>query len=355
MAGLPSVQRVKLESLKAAEPPQVPTAPRPTPNAVASMSPGPRAPVEAPAAPLDEDAFVVGAQPAQPGVGPSATREEPSDPPPAPRELSPEEKRAEEEKQWKEASPDLYHKYKTLAGVYERAKSDIVNLKTELADLKNEIQQLKQAPPPAPVVELPNIPIAELTEEQRARYEDAFPVIETLSARQAKAVTEQIIAPLTKRLEALESSTERVGVEIKDERENAFVNNVRSRVTDMDKIVRTPEWQDYIAKKAPYTSSTIGNLLVAAHQARDLDTVAEIFAGFKRPANDDINDLITPTASGGAAPVNAQPPAKKILAISHRRKASEDFRKRRISKQDFDRIDAMYKKAESEGRIDYNA
>lgn len=362
MAGLPSVQRVRLETLRAAEQPAPAIQSRPAATAVASMSPGPRLvpPATPPEAPIDESAFEVGTQSAQPGVGPSAApaaAPEPVTPAPT-RELSEDDKRVEDEKRWKEASPELYHRYKTLAGVYERAKSDLAQLKTEMAELKGELKALREAPRPAPVTSLPVVDTDDLTPEQKATYEEAFPVINSLSAKNAKAVASEIVAPLLKRIEELEGKTEHVQVEIKDQGENAFVNNVRSRVKstgkDMDAIVRTPEWAKYMEQRVPYTSATVGQLLVAAHEARDLERVEEIFGGFNAPTKSDINELVTPAASGGAAPPTT-PGAKKILAISKRRKASEDFRKKRISKEDFAQIEAMYKRAETEGRIDYNA
>lgn len=148
MPGLPSVQQVKLAGLRSSEPaPVVVSTPSPKPSAIASFAPGQRSAPAAPEAPLNEDDYVVGAQPAQPGVGPSAAPPEPAAPvevvaPVA--ELSEEEKRAEKDKQWRESSPEMYHAYKTVAGMYERSKSDIITLKAELNNLKEEIKTLRE-------------------------------------------------------------------------------------------------------------------------------------------------------------------------------------------------------------------
>lgn len=351
-AKLPSVQRTKLDTFKAADAAGQPAPVQIKPSgatAVVSMTPGPRA--SAPAAeapPLDENEFAVEPVHAESGAPVSAPVAEDRR----------EETEEERYQKWGRENPELYHRYKTAAGMYEKAKSDLQGVKSEALQTKMALEKLQEEVTSLravkPVAAEPKKSLRELLTDEEANYETAVPVIEKLGRRIAEDEIESRLAPLRAELEELRTSNKTVTTTQKETDERAFVNNVRSRVKNFDAIVANPEWTAYVSTRVPYTDYTLGDMLTAAHQARSLDRVAEIFEGFKPASKDNLETLVTPTVSRtGTDPTRA--PQKPILKWSERVKAGADFTKGRIPKDKFEQIAAMYKAAEAEGRIDMKA
>jgi hypothetical protein len=163
------------------------------------------------------------------------------------------------------------------------------------------------------------------------------------------------MAAIQKELKDLRESQHRVQTDLSTTSEQQFMGHVKSRIQGFDEIVASDEWKDYIATKAPYSRKTVYDMLAEAHVGRDLDTLAEIFAGFK-PAKATLAGMVTPSLSGGGgAPVNLNGQSKPILRLSDRKRISEDFVKGKITKDIRDQWDKLFKEAEAEGRIDFNA
>lgn len=340
----PQVQKVKLDRMKAEVGTDVkPPVQLPGPNAVASMTPGPVA-TTVPAgaeSDMDESAFAVGHVPAEDGAVSDT---------PAPR------REEGGRTNWEEESKENYHRWKTVAGMYEKAKDDLVSLKDEVRLLKDSLETMKKAP--APVVPAAvNLTEEELTSEETETYEKAFPVINKLSKKVAQQMINQVVAPMQEEIRSLKEGNSSVAQTIKDTDERTFYSNVVSRVPDMEKTIQLPEWKDYLSQRVPYTDYTRGQALIAAHGARNLDRVSEIFSGFKPGSPDSIDSLVTPAVNGSqnTAAILQSGGKKPNLKFSERKKASEDMRKGRISKEQFEKIDSMYKRAESENRIDYKS
>lgn len=359
MAGLPLALKGKLETLRQEESSRAPVILKPNrrPTAVASMTPGPPTPPPTtPEGELDLDRF---------SVQPQATVP-PTEAPRAPEVVSsPEEEEAAFDAEWKARDPKGFHKYKTVAGMFERSKQDVRDLKESLNGLKDEIKALRDKPA-APVVAPTPPPVATRTLEEEldaseSNYLPAVPVVKKLGTRIAKEVSEQIVAPLQDRiagLEAkitnLESGQTNLGkVQFQNE-EQGFVGQVKARVPEFDKIIDDPEWKELMHKPVPYTDMTFGQALATAHEKRNLKGVLQIFESFRPTKPSSVDDLASPPVrANGHDPTRV--PVKPVLKASERRKASEDFRKKRITQDEFKRIADLYSVAEKEGRIDWNA
>ncbi|MGH7745709.1 MAG: hypothetical protein ACREQ5_13105, partial [Candidatus Dormibacteria bacterium] len=75
------------------------------------------------------------------------------------------------------------------------------------------------------------------------------------------------------------------------------------------------------------------------------------FKGFNLPKTESLEAMVTPNINGvSTSKVNQSKPR---LKWSEREKASTDFRKGRITRDQLTQIDALYSKAASENRIDY--
>lgn len=351
-AKLPSVMRVKLDAARTAEaagePTPVRTAPA-GPTAVVSFTPGPReTPPDPKEEPLNLDRFAVG------GHVEAAPETPPEE---EPRTLTPEEEEAELQKKWKTEAPDLYHRYKTIAGMFERQKADTQGLKDQIKELKGDIEKLGKAPPaPAPEPKIVR-PLEEELEEgtERETYKGSVPVIAKVSKRVASEIQEQIVAPLQAEIKELRTKIEGVSGKQVEGEEKAFFNRAKDYAKTRKISFESPDWKEYMSKKVPYSNFNVGQLMVAAHENRDFDSIKEIIHDFKpngaAPSSD---DLETP-AVARVTQHPTVPKNKPMLKASERKKASADFLKGRMSKSDFSKIETLYKEAEVERRIDWNA
>lgn len=344
MAGLPSVQKAKLETMKATqtEVPVVTTIKPATPTAVVSLTPIPEVKPSGEVKPIDPNLYAVT----------PTTTETPTTVTPTPNaEVTPETST-----DWQAEAKDLKQKWKSVSGMYERAKADKKDLEDKIESLTNTVSELSKKLEVKPAPKAPD-PDEVITPEEETQYKDAFPVVRKLSKSVAREVLEQVVNPLKQEIADLKNQTATVSKNTAETDERVFYNNVRDRVKTMDTIIQDPKWQEYLNGRVPYTNNTVGQALVAAHNGRDMDRVVEIFEGFNKGAASNGNPLesmVTPTITPSGQP-SSLPQPKPILKWSERQKASEDFRKGRMDRTKFDQITALYKEAEKDNRIDYKA
>jgi molecular chaperone GrpE (heat shock protein) len=317
MPGLPKEQIKRREALKAQHPELI--VEQPTNNVLIPINP------EAP--PVEEPVVV------------APPEEEPTPPP-----LSLEQ-------QWKLEAEKAEQRWKTLQGVVERLQPELENEKRLRSELEKEMKALRDALPP-PVV-TPD-PEEEWTEEETKAYADARTVIEKVAKKVAKGQLNGALAELRKEIAELKESNTRVQTDLSTTSEQQFLTHVRSVIPNFDKIVESSEWREnYLPKKIPYSGGrTIYDALAEAHNKRDIETIKEIFSGFK-PNKSALDLMRSPTLNGGDPPRSLNGTSKTILKWSDRKKISDDFKMGRIKKEERDKWDKLFREAEAEGRIDY--
>jgi hypothetical protein len=269
------------------------------------------------------------------------------EPTPAPVETKPE---LTLEQQWKAEAQKNEQRWKSLQGVIDSLEPTLKREKAERERLEKELKEVREALPPPPAIPDPD----DLTEEELATYGESQGVITKIARKIAKGETSAAMADIKKELKELREANTRVQTDLTSTSEEQFMSHVKSRIKHFDDIVASDEWKQYIATKAPYSRKTVYDMLAQAHVDRDLDTIVEIFGGFK-PSKDALAAMVTPNLGGGAPPVNLNGSRKPMLKLSDRKKVSDDFVKGKITKQVRDEWDKLFKEAEAEGRIDFNA
>ena len=266
-------------------------------------------------------------------------------PPVEPKTPTPEE-------QWKAEALKNEQRWRSLQGVIESLEPALKSEKAQREKLENELRELREAmPPPVP---LPN-PEEDLNEEELATYGESQGFVSKVARKIARGETKAALAAIEKELKELRESQHRVQTDLTTTSESQFMSHVKSRIQNFDEIVASDEWKDYIATKAPYSRKTVYDMLAEAHVGRDLDTLAEIFAGFK-PAKATLAGMVSPSMSGGgSAPVQLNGQHKPILKLSDRKRVSDDFVKGKITKDVRDYWVNLFKEAEAEGRLDFQA
>lgn len=316
MPGLPQAQLKRKAEIQAQQPPEV-------------------KPVERVMIPID----VPGNNPANEGGDPVIVP--PSD--------EPDVKVLTLEEQWRIKSEQWENKFRSLQGVVENLEPQLRSEKELRSKIEHELQNLREAMPrPEPVPD----PSEELTEEEMRIYGESAPAVQKIARKVARGELSSALVDLRKEIADLKAANARVETGVATNEEQRFINEVKGSVKHFDGVIKSAEWQEYLKQKVPYTKSTIGQALQTAHEARDLDSVVEIFSGFK-PSRAALESMKGPILGSGGTPVDINNRAKPMLKWSDRQKISEDFRKGRINREQRDHWDKLFKEAEAENRIDY--
>jgi hypothetical protein len=256
---------------------------------------------------------------------------------------------------WEEEARKNEKRWHTLQGLYERER-------LEREALEARINGGHPLPAQAPAGQdnefLPvsfdlDDPELELTDDEKTTYAESFSVIQKAAKREAMKLVKTAIEPLNREIQQLRGASRKID----DMTEKAFLASVRKSVGDLDNLTSSAAWKDHASSRVPFTGLTVGQALMQAHNARDLDRVTEIFDGFRSKATSNVVASLTAPAVAGATAIPRQANGNKApnLKWSERTNAHKAFVKGQISIERLNQIDALYKKADSEGRIDYNS
>ena len=325
---LPSVQKAKMETLKAMEL----TSPKPAPtlsvveNSTSSSEPRTT---------IDPMQFAVD----------SVVPEVSSDPE-APLKTELERLRAEEEKN--------EQRWRSLKGMNQRLETDNEDFKRQIVDLKTTLQEIRtsvDANKPLPPPDMSE----QLTPEEETVYKDSRSFVEKVSKQMAKKTFSTELETIRKELKDLKESQVGIAKNLSSTSEDTFVSVVRSVIPSFDTISKDPKWESHLrSTKVPFSKDTLLDALTRAVNSKDLDAVKEIYSSFK-PTGVSLEKLVTPPINGGGSGTTRSSESKPVLKLSARKQASEDFRKGRLKSQQFAEISAIFKEAEKEGRLDINA
>lgn len=216
-----------------------------------------------------------------------------------------------------------------------------------LSSLQQENEALrKRLETPAAPAQAPAQVIEDLTDEEKQQYQQSLPVITKL----AKKLAAEQVSPLQEKVAELQTQLEKTTKNYESMSEASFIAELRKEIPDMQAKLENSKWREYVSSIIPRTNITIGDALLTNHKARNLKAIKEIFEGFAVGVQNLAQQQVPGTAR------SASPPEKKeTLKWSDRAKLSEDFRKGRITKEKFDKLLAIYEKAEQEGRIDFSS
>lgn len=201
----------------------------------------------------------------------------------------------------------------------------------------------------------------DLDDKEREDYGEAEGVIAKVAKREIANLLNPFIARLEARITQLETGVRTVTDKTVLNEEQSFIGKVREKVQDFDKIVRNPKWQEFMESKVPLTGLKFKDAIAQAHSSRQIAEVEAIFGEFKKryqedPARADGYNAVNTNSQGSgseAAPNTSKTESK--LPFSERRKASDDFLKGRITREQLDEIKEKYRAAEENGNIDYDS
>jgi hypothetical protein len=193
-----------------------------------------------------------------------------------------------------------------------------------------------------------------LTSTEAETYGDALPVIQ------------KVITAMTTPLRAQLEEARAVAAQAAGSSETAFVGQVRSAVPAMDSAVNDPRWAGFLNSRVPNMPFTYQDVLAAGHNARDIQSVQNVFNTFTqattRPSVPYGGNSVPANVPAATAPQTMMPtpPAPQTttaqtLKWSTYNSASTEYRAGRLSREDFLKIKAIYDPAIAENRVKYDA
>lgn len=191
-----------------------------------------------------------------------------------------------------------------------------------------------------------------LSHDEATRFAQSLPVIErVVNAKLAamEAATRAQVGNIAQQFDA------RIGSATQDA-DLVFSTQIDNAINDLPQLTSDPRWQAYLAHRPPMTGSNVQTLITNAYNNRDIRALAEIANNFRQTVGQQPQAptaLSTTSQYNNAAPAHQAP--KQQLPMSAHTRATNDFVRGRITKVQFDAIDAQYVAAQAENRIDYNA
>ncbi len=255
-----------------------------------------------------------------------------------------------------ESKRDWRWMYKSLEGNHKTLVEENRQLRDKFVELETRFSEFSKKPE----VKV-NEPALDLTEEELQEYGAALPVLNKLLTKERRNIEQSVIKPLQQEILELKKSNTDVVQKAAASDEGTFVQQVRMQVKnvggDFDAILKNPKWAEFTNRAiGPYADITIGQALWDAHKKRDLGKVIKVFEDFaKTQTTNGAGDAYrAPSVSAAAGALPESNEKKPMLKWSKRKEASDKFRKRQISMDEYNQIAKVYRDAEAEGRIDFS-
>lgn len=241
-------------------------------------------------------------------------------------------------------------KVQTAAGRAEAAAQKVAELEARLTELSEVVKSTPQAPKPSLTVDPASI---QFTEQEQQDFGDSREFI----SKVAKLEVAQVVSGIEARLADLETQIKGVATTAQNIGQTSFSTQLKSRVPNLTEIIGHKNWADYLDAVEPMTGATFEQLLRGAIQGQRLDSAVNIYKAFEKqymgatPPSVDGYAGITP--SGGATVEPPTPTPTTKLKASARTKASEDYRKGRITWDQLQEVTKKFDEADRQGNVDY--
>lgn len=249
------------------------------------------------------------------------------------------------------------------------AEDRILQLERELAATKTRAQMYEDAlseryqqqfAPETPKEEKPNVVYTdqELTIEDRYEqdYGDANPYITNIAKRVANELYRRAVVPLQNELANVRSQLQSQSEFNQVQKTDVIHMQLKSVVPDIDELVRTPEWQEYIKQPDMYGSGrTIASYVQEGIQYGNVRQLAQIVDQFKqtRKQNAPQPRQVAPGRAQTTLP-NTAPRRGKMLNMSDFDRATSAFQAGRLSWDKYQVVLNEFNEAMLDGRVNHN-
>lgn len=226
----------------------------------------------------------------------------------------------------------------------------------ELARRLTELEAAAKAVPVPADPAAPIVPDVEFTPEELESYAES----EGFIAKVVRKELAKILPTITNQIKAVEDTARGVASTVATQTTRGFFAEVKSKVPNLDALIKHKHWADFLDAVEPLSGATYQQLIQHNVSNQRVDQLVNIYKTFATKYG--VEETVTTTSgyegavpSGGAVtpPLEPQKPTK--LKASDRKKASEDYRKGRITWAQLEEVNKKFEEADKLGNVDYNA
>lgn len=243
------------------------------------------------------------------------------------------------------------------------ARAETERLRAEEAALRlTELEKTSKATPETPPA--PALPVEDVTftPDEEKDFGDSREFITKVVKQQLAPLVRQVNDLVAQLRTEVGKATQTAGAAVTtvtQSQERTFFEQVQSAVPNMEGIKAHKNWPDFLEETEELTGATYEVLLAHNVRNKNLKGVKNVYQRF---TDKYLKDVTTPSAAAagfaggvptGATETPGQAPAK--LKQSDRKKASEDYRKGRITWDELQKVSKAFDEAEKAGNIDYNS
>lgn len=225
-------------------------------------------------------------------------------------------------------------------------------------ELARRLTELEGAAKAVPVPAAPAAPIVEaeaFTPEELEAYAES----ESFIAKVVRKELAKILPAITEEIKAAKDTANNAATSLATQSSRNFFAEVKAKVPNLDAIIKHKHWGEFLDAVEPLSGATYQTLIHHNISNQRVEQLVNIYATFA--AKYGVEQATQPTGyagavpSGGAVTPPLEQPKPAKLKISDRKKASEDYRKQRITWAQLEEVNKKFEEADKIGNVDYNA
>ena len=197
------------------------------------------------------------------------------------------------------------------------------------------------------------------SDDENTQFGESRSYIEKVARLEAARIVNELMPTLVAQLDDVKKTASGVASSVHKHRTDAFLDSVKLQVPNLAQITKDRHWEAYLDSIEPLSGLSMDRLLSDAVGKTDLARVVKLYKIYEEkymaplPTSDTGYAGAAPAGGATHVPVPVADTGK--LKLSDRKKASEDFRKGRITYAELQQVQEKFKTAEAAGNVDLNA
>lgn len=229
-----------------------------------------------------------------------------------------------------------------------------------LTELENRSKSVSEAAPSAPAPAI-SVEAVEFTADEEKDFGDSKEYISKVVKAQLAPVMGTINALITElrtKITAAEQTASGAVNTVQKATADSFLSQVHAAVPNLEAIKQHKNWGDYLDETDELSGATIEQLLAHNIHKGKIGPVAKIYKRFEEKymqgATPNLAGYNGAAPSGGGTDLQANPAVQGKLKQSDRRRASEDYRKGKITWEQLQVVNAKFDEADKAGNIEFD-
>lgn len=250
---------------------------------------------------------------------------------------------------------------KTLASREEVARLALEEANHRLTELQNSNKSVPTpAAPAAPASAAPVVDTSNITfsDEENDQYGESRAYMEKVVDLRVAEILNRVLPTLHASLEEVKQSATSAATSVEKNNAQTFHASVVAAVPDLAELIKHKHWPAFLDEVEDFSGATFDAVLAHNVNKRQLQPIVKIYDTFRikyvKPPESNAG-FAGAVPGGGAAQL---PPDKNQvvkLKVSDRKKASEDYRKGRITYDELQVVSKKFEEADALGNVDHNA